>query len=401
MKGTTILKLSLIVLIFVFVIHQAFSAFYKPITTETAVYDTVTDGINISGIIIRNEIVVKSDTVGVKHYVINDGNRVAKNGVIANIYDSENASITLSQVDSLRKKISDLQDMLSYNNVEATDLDLINSKIKLGLDTIITSGAYGDYEEISTLSDDLLTIINRKQVALGVQSDFSAQLETLNTQLASLVNSLPTAKGQIIAEQSGYFVSKVDGYEQVLSCENIELITPEYLSKLKSNEVAGNAIGKIVSDYEWYIAAEVSINESMNFKEGDTLTINTSIKSMSAIPATVKKINISENSSNAVLIFACNDMNSELATMRSGPMAVVKDEYRGLKVSKTALRLVDSKRGVYVVSGMQVKFVPVDIVYSGESYIICEQEQTENNVLRLYDEVVVKGKNLYDGKIIS
>jgi hypothetical protein len=87
--------------------------------------------------------------------------------------------------------------------------------------------------------------------------------------------------------------------------------------------------------------------------------------------------------------------------MRSGPMTVVKAEFSGLRVPRKALRVVDSVRGVYVLSGMQIKFVPVNIIYSNDSFIICEKVNENSGVLKLYDRVVVKGKNLYDGKIVS
>ena len=87
--------------------------------------------------------------------------------------------------------------------------------------------------------------------------------------------------------------------------------------------------------------------------------------------------------------------------MRSGPMTVVSKEYSGLKIPRKALRVVDSQRGVYVVNGMQINFVPVNILYSTDSFIICEKQNDNDNVLKLYDSVVVKGKNLYDGKIIG
>ena len=160
-------------------------------------------------------------------------------------------------------------------------------------------------------------------------------------------------------------------------------------------------VGKLVSDYEWYIAAAVPINDSLNYKEGDELTIYTSVKSFSKLPVTVKKINISSDSTSAVVLFACNDMNSELASMRSGPMTVVKREYSGLKIPKSALRVVDSKRGVYVLTGMQVKFVEVNVIYSADNYMLCEKQTEDDKSLRLYDDVIVKGKNLYDGKIVS
>ena len=401
MKGTTVLKGFVILLIAVFAVHQAVSSLYKPVKTETAVFSDMSDGLNITGVIIRNETLVSAGDSGVLHFIIGDGNRVAKDGVIANIYDSESASIILERIDSVNGKIADIEEMLSYNNLEAADLDMINAKVHQNLNNLIICGGNGNYDAFSDKSDELLSAYNRRQAAMGETADFSAQLTALKAEKDQLAASLPAAKGTLRAEKSGYFVSKSDGYETVLTCENPESITLEYLNGIKAETVTENTVGKIVSDYEWYIAAEVSVNESLNFKEGDALTIYTSVKSYPKLPVTVKKINISESSGGAVVLFACNDMNSELASMRTGPMTVVKKEYSGLKVPTSARRVVDSKLGVYVLTGMQVKFVEVKVLFTDGDYMICEKQTSDGNVLRLYDEVIVKGKNLYDGKIIS
>lgn len=401
MRGTTVLKGFVILLAAVFAVHQFISSVYSPVKTETAVFYSASDGLNITGLIIRSETLVTSSEGGVMHFVLEDGSRVAKDGVIANIYDSESASITLSKIDSVNTKIEDIEEMLSYNDLEAADLDMINAKATQSLNNLIVSGASGNFGNMSELSDELLSALNRRQVAMGETTDFSAQLEQLKAEKNELSASLPSAKGKVKAAMSGYFVSKADGYETVLTCGNPESITPEFMSSVSATELPDGVIGKIVSDYEWYIAAEISINESLKYKEGDSLTIYTSVKSYPKLPVTVKKINISESSSSAVVVFSCNEMNSELATMRSGPMTVVTKEYDGLRVPSAALRVVDSKRGVYVLTGMQVKFVEVNVLYKDDSYMICEKQTSDESVLRLYDEVIVKGKNLYDGKIVG
>ena len=401
MRGTTVLKGFVILLAAVFAVHQFISSVYSPVKTETAVFYSASDGLNITGLIIRSETLVTSSEGGVMHFVLEDGSRVAKDGVIANIYDSESASITLSKIDSVNTKIEDIEEMLSYNDLEAADLDMINAKATQSLNNLIVSGASGNFGNMSELSDELLSALNRRQVAMGETTDFSAQLEQLKAEKNELSASLPAAKGTVKAAMSGYFVSKADGYETVLTCGNPESITPEFMSSVSAAELPDGVIGKIVSDYEWYIAAEISINESLKYKEGDSLTIYTSVKSYPKLPVTVKKINISESSSTAVVVFSCNEMNSELATMRSGPMTVVTKEYDGLRVPSAALRVVDSKRGVYVLTGMQVKFVEVNVLYKDDSYMICEKQTSDESVLRLYDEVIVKGKNLYDGKIVG
>lgn len=401
MKGSTVIKAVVIILASVFFLNQIISAVYKPIVTETAEFVTSNDGFKITGIIMRNEILVENKNNGVLHFMVEDGTRVAKNGVIANIYSNETASITLSEIENIKKKINDIENILSFNDIEAANIDLVNSRISQDINNMIFSSSSGDFSEIPYYSEELLSSLNRKQAVLGNVADFSSQLELLNSQLTTLSSSLPNAKGTIIAEESGYFVSKIDGFEKVLNCDDLSKITPEFLSDISSKDESENVIGKIVSDYEWYISAEVTINQSLNFKEGDSLKIYTSVKSSPVLPVTVKKINISENNSKAVIVFACNEMNSELAAMRSGPMTVVSKEYSGLRVSKKALRVVDSVRGVYVLNGIQVNFVPVKIVYSNDAFIICEKQNTDDNVLKLYDQVVVKGKKLYDGKIVG
>ena len=401
MKSEKVLKFFVVLLIAAFFVHQAAAAVYKPISTESATYYTAADGLNITGLIIRNETLVKSQSGGVMHFIASDGSRVAKDGVIANIYDNESASITLTNIDSVNTKIADIEEMLSYNDLEAADLDMINSRVQKSLDSMIVSVSGGNYNNYSECKENLLSSLNRRQIAMGETSDFSSQLAALKSELSTLTASLPAAKGTIKAEKSGYFVSKTDGYEQTLTTDILDTLTPEKLDSVKAEQTPADVIGKIVSDYEWYIAAKVNINESLKYKEGDSLIIYTSVKSYPQMPVTVKKINISESSSSAVLLFECSDMNSELASMRSGPMTVVKKEYSGLKVPKNALRVVDSNRGVYVLTGMQIKFVEVNVLFSNDSYIICEKQTEDENVLRLYDEVVTRGKNLYDGKIVG
>lgn len=401
MKGSKILKVFAVILISVFAIHQIASSVYKPIKTESASFLTIADGLDVTGLVIRNETLVRYSSGGVMHFITGDGSRAPKDGVIANIYDSESASITLSRIDSVNKKIADLEEMLSYNDLEAADLDVINNKVKQSLNKLVVSGAYGNFEKISDCTENLLSSLNRRQAALGETADFSQQLSALKTELSGLSSSLPAPKDTIKAEISGYFVSKADGYENILKCDSLDSITPEYLKGIKPEEVGSDVVGKLVSDYEWYIAAAVPINDSLNYKEGDELTIYTSVKSFPKLPVTVKKINISSDSSSAVVLFSCNDMNSELASVRSAPMTIVKKEYSGLKIPKSALRVVDSKRGVYVLTGMQVKFVEVNIIYSADNYMLCEKQTDDEKSLRLYDDVIVKGRNLYDGKIVS
>ncbi len=400
MKKNTLIKLAIVLLALTFFINQFVSLVYKPVTTESAVFYTANNGFKITGVIIRNEILVKNTNDGVLHFMIDDGERVAKNGVIANIYGSESASITLSQIETVQNRIDNIEDILSFNDLDAANLNLINKRVNDNLNNLVLSAANGNFGEMQNSGDELLFSVNRRQAAMGDTSEFATELKSLNDQLSTLNASLTGIKGKVTSAQSGYFLSKTDGYETVLTAKDLGKYTPEYLDGITAQKQDGNVVGKIVSDYEWYIAAKVSVNDSHNYKTGDSLKIYTSVKSSPVLPVTVKQINISDNSSDAVIIFSCNEMNSELAALRSGPMTVVSKEYSGLKVPKKALRIVDAQKGVYILKGMQAKFVPVTILYSTDSMMICEKSDNDGQ-LRLYDQVIVKGRNLYDGKIIG
>lgn len=401
MKSSAFLKFTVALIAIVFIVHQVIVALYKPVKTESAVYYTATDGFKITGIIIRNEKTVTSDKKGVLHFVAKDGGRVAKGGTIANIYETQSASITISRLDDIKAKIADIEDILSYNDIEAANLDIINSRVKAAEDDFVFSVSSGNFYDAPEYQKALLSSKNRKQAALGENTNLDSQLKDLKAEQNELSKNLPKSKGKITAVTSGYFVSKADGYENLLTTDDLTKITPEFLNDIEPKAVEDKVIGKIVSDYEWYIAAQVKVSDSLKYKEGEELKLLTSVKSSPELSVTVKKINVSNNSDDAVIIFACNEMNNELASMRTGSMTVVKAQYNGLRVPRRALRVVDSVRGVFVVSGMQINFVPVNIIYSTESYIICEKQTDNSGVLKLYDSVVVKGKNLYDGKIIG
>lgn len=395
------LKIILCIIAVIFFGHQIYSFAYKPITTVSAEYHTVTQGFNISGIIIREEKIIENDKTGALHFVLSNGERVAKNGTVANIYSNADASVIVNRIEQLKLRISDIEEMQGYNDVEAADISLANNKVNNSLNTMLRGIATGDFSSFEADSAELLTNISRRQMITGEQTDFSARLDELKTELDSLNASLPQPVGSITADRSGYFVSSVDGYENVLLCENIENVTPEYIDTLKADTVQNTAVGKIVSGYTWYIAAKVDISESVKYKTGDKLVLKTTIKSTPELNVVLEKINTSSNENSAVMIFSCQQMNSELAAMRKGAFTIINSTYSGLKIPTKALRVQDGKTGVFVRSGMTVKFVGVNVVYRTDEYIICEQEVSNDTVLRLYDDVIVKGKRLYDGKIIE
>ncbi|MBR2043956.1 MAG: hypothetical protein IJ946_06415 [Clostridia bacterium] len=403
MLKNRVVRIAAIVLLAVFLIHHIYSAVYSPITTETAQFVNETDGISFTGMIIRNEIAIDKSSGGVMHLRVFDGERISKNGVIADIYNKESDSLAVNEIDEIKKRISDIKTIQSYNDLAAVDVNLLSGKIDSTLGDMLFCAGNGDFKGARENEYKLLTMMNRKEMVIGNGVDYTEQLTSLNDELISLENSLSQPINSIKAVESGFFVSYVDGFENELNAEELDRLTPEYMDSVTVDQsfIEGK-IGKIVSDYTWYIAANMTANQSLSYKKGDVVKIKTQLKSNPYIKVTVEQINLSKDRERAVILFSCQEMNAELAAMRTGAMTVINGEYEGLKVNKSALRVNDNKTGVYIISGMELKFVTVKVLYQTEDFVICEKaDASENTELRLYDKVIVKGKNLYDGKIIN
>ena len=87
--------------------------------------------------------------------------------------------------------------------------------------------------------------------------------------------------------------------------------------------------------------------------------------------------------------------------MRKINIKIHTEEYAGYEIDRKALRTVDGEVGVYVQLGNVVRFKKVDIVYSDDSLVLSKKKEGESGYVCLYDEVIIEGTDLYDGKIID
>ena len=400
-SGLKIIKIVCLALVAFVICFQLYQSLYDPITTGAVIHYETYNGIDITAFAIRDEKIVTTDKEGVISYNVDDGGKIEKNGAIANVYRSESDAADAKRIEELETAIKDLEQIEAYNDTEAVDLELIDSKIKASFENFIKETDSGDIASVSG-DKELLKLMNRRQVITGVSSGFGAALSEQKSELASLKAKGAGSFSEVTSDSAGYFVSVVDGYESVFSGKDVEALTANNITEAKPRENMSDEriVGKIVSDYEWYLAAVVSLNESLKLKKGDEMTLFTYFDSVKELPVKVKSINKGSAGDKALVIFSCTIMNSDLARMRSQKMTIVLERYSGLQVNSKAVCFVDGKKGVYVLSGSVMNFVPIEIIYSTDSYHICKAGTTGKR-LKLYDEVIIKGKDLYDGKVIN
>ena len=398
-KYTRILATSAGILLIVYLLYQTVFTSLSSIKTETAIAYTAEETISAEGYIIRDETIITSDDAkgGVLNYEIADGNRVAKGGKVAGVYKSERDVEIKAQIAELDNQISNLSVVCNMDMSNVTDLSRIDNQIKTGLIDLLDSVDGGDYSSLSAAADEYLTLLNKRLVAIGAETNFSARLATLQSRKAELEAQLGTAI-DITSESAGYFVSSIDGYENVLGTDSVKTLTKEQLESIKPEEtMAENVIGKTVDSVDWYIATVLSFEDSLKFTEGQALRIRVPLQTATELPVTVEKINRDAASSETVIVFKCGYMNGELSLIRTQPLTIIVSSSEGLYVPNDARRIVDDQIGVFVKTGNAIKFKPIEVIYNGTGFVICKKD----GELRLYDEVIVKGNDLYDGKIVN
>ena len=399
-KVLTLLKWIAVFFLVVVLFSQIYSGLVNPVTTDTVYTYSSYTGYDTVGFIVRNETVVEDMISGVLSYEIADGGRVAKGGTIATEYSSTLDADNRIRLEKLDRRITTLEKIQTYNDLNATDITSVNRNIHDAITEVINATQNGNVGK-SDYYDVLLENMARKQLITGQAADFNTLLTKLKAERDSIKSSIGHTGGMVVSPQSGYVIYTVDGYENVLTVDSMDELNVETLKSVEPTDVPENAVCKIVSDYEWYIAVAVPFDESLNLKQGNKVVLKTALQSTPELSVTVKHINKQSVGEEAVVVFSCDTMNTELAQLRQLDVTVVYKEYEGLKVDNRAIRIVDGKKGVYVYLASQVKFVPVTVIWSGKNYSIVEREASEDTVLRIYDEIIVKGKNLYDGKIIG
>ncbi len=388
-------------LILAYLAYHVFVVPYTSVKTESAVSFSAKESISVSdSYIIRNEHLVANNLDGVCSYTVENGSKVSNGGEIASVYASRQAAQAQVKIADLDRQIAALETLQGMGSNIVVSVDQINKQLQTSLINTLNSSVDGDYSTLRSDSESYLTLLNRRLAVTNPNVDFSAQIAALKNRRDSLKQSAGAAVGRVDAPCSGYFISSVDGFEGTLSPDNIDSLTPEMFDSIKKDAtVTDDAfVGKVVSDMQWYIAAEVSFADSLLLAQGKELTIEIPASTVDELPVTVARVNKSAKGDTAVVIFQCSYMNTELSSLRSPAFQIILQRFDGLRVSDQAIRVEEGKRGVYVFIGSAVQFVPVDILYSGNGYKVCKKVDPMEEGLHLYDDIVVKGKGLYDGK---
>ena len=336
---------------------------------------------------------------------------------------ADQASLELQQqIQSLQTQIEQLQyaEEAALGAEVSLRLDaqilqtIRNYRGALAADRLDTAEDYGD---------ELRSLVMKRDYTYSDTADLSARLAELQSQVNTLQTQAGSSVRRITAPESGLYSAVVDGYETILTPENVEQLTPGQISALEPDESGlPNNVGKLVLGDTWYYVAVVEESEAQTLEESGTLKLRFA-KGVSQ-DLSVELIHVSEAENGRVaVVFRGDTYLSGLTLLRQQSAEVIRQTYTGIRVPKEAVRVRErtvtdedgtestvNETGVYCIVGMEARFKPVDVLYSGEDFALVRstldtaEEVTKSQEeirLRAGDEVIITAYELYDGKIMG
>lgn len=419
---------ALAVLLLIYVGYQVYYSKNRNFQTETASYFTASESVQTSGIAVRKEALLQSKVSGVVDYALETGDKINKGGVVAYVYSSEKQAAAHRQTETIDGEIARLQSLQSPGNTLAASPDFLNEKINLGVSGILGEAAGGDFSGTEDSKENLLYLINERQVIAGKVTDFKARIAELQASKKEFAAQAGSVQGTVASPAAGYFILDTETPVASEYYDKVLQLSTKQVSALKAQKKssAEGCLGKICADYNWYFVCTVSAENAAAFRQlgGNTfVSVNFPFISKTTVPAEVAAVNQDEKNGEAVVVLKCNYMDEELATIQNETAQIILQENSGIRVSRKAIHFAEVTqktkddsgqihtvkkeiRVVYVLHGNEIRFAQVFPKYSTDSYVVCDPKPSKEDLLtsetvKLNDEVVVEGTDLYDGKVVQ
>ncbi len=378
---------------------QLWQYFSNPLTT-TLVYKAETEvTISTDGWVVRQEESFHTDG-GTLVHALREGEKVGVGQLLASAYSSNGALEIVKRIEEKTLQLQQLEFALSsYMDPDAAlKLDGTITEDLLALRSELSRDDYAAAaEEVSQLKGNIL----KRSYSFASATDIQSEIRVVQEELSSLRSSL-SGVTNIRARQPGIYSAVCDGYEETLSPDYLEDLTPAKLTQISAGSREGN-VGKLIYGDAWYYAFSLSEEETQQMLSSDRVLLRFSKGLQQDVE--VEIVSVSEvQDGRCAIVVSCDKYMSQVTQLRRQTATLVLDSHSGLRIPANALRLsADGQSGVYCLVGFAADFKPVKVVYRGDGYTLVRAADgtTGGDILRSGDEVIVTASELYDGKVVQ
>lgn len=362
------------IIIFIYVFYSIFLLVNSSNEAITVDKGTVTIEETTTGYIIRDETVLTGNNYSNGLIaIISEGERTAKGDTIFRYIATDESKIE-AKIQELNLKIQEAFE--SSSNKFPADIKNLDKQIDSKIQDLKT---LTDVHTISEYKKTLEEITNKKAKIVGELSPSGSYIKELTDEKENYEKQLTENSEYITAPISGVVSYRVDGLEDVLSPKDFSTLTEESLDKLeiKTGKIVSTSQsqGKIINNFECYLATVLESDIAKQAEVGDKVTINFS--SGNDIETEINYV-ANQESGKVLIIFKLDIMPEELIQYRKISFNITWSHLSGLKVPNTSI--VKAEDGLdYVIRKKNDKQekVLVKVLKRNDKYSIINSYSTE------------------------
>lgn len=400
----------ILLLIIVYIASQCYSVMNVRLQTQTALLSTVYEEVEATALVVRDEHIVSSQSGSVNVPSVSNGEKVKNGGELAKVFGSTENAAAYADYLELEQELAYYAQMESQAVGQVTDVESLDADILQNVNYYIRANAAMDFQQSRDFSSQLNDKFTRRQMLIGQDIDFASIVTEITSQMDAInINSCKPV-GYISADASGIFSDYTDGLEQAYDYKSIEAadadgaLTPEVLEQYLETAKAAvptDDMGKLITSFDWYMCATVDRDDIVRLKNG--AKVDVAIKGTDKV-IKCKIVSGAETELSAdktVLVLKSSEVDSDIAAMRVADIQIRTQEYSGIKVSPNAVHIKDGEKGVYALVSSVVEWRKADVLYTGKDFVVLSYSTEESGGIKLYDEIIIKGKELHDGKVYT
>lgn len=386
-----------------------------PLTTTLAYNYQVEEGMDLSGYVVRREQVLADEASGLLRLQRSEGEKVGAGGTVALVYADQTSLDRQREIDELSGRIEQLQfaQEASLGSEVSLKLDAQIMRSLLDYRAELAAGRLDNAEEHET---ELKSLVLKRDYTYSDTEDLSGQIAELQSQLKELKAQAASSVRAVKAPVSGVYSAVVDGYETVLTPGLLADMTPSQLNAVQADETLTSQTGKLILGDSWYYAVTMSADQAKALRDsGGTMTLRFAKGVEQDQTVTLYAVGPEEQGRVVVTFRGAYNM-TQVTLLRRQSAQLIWRTVAGIRVPNEALRAANTKvdqegnrttvesLGVYCVVGMEARFKPVEVLYSGDGFVLVRStaaSDQESLRLRPGDEIIISAKDLYDGKVVG
>ena len=386
-----------------------------PLTTTLAYNYQVEEGMDLSGYVVRREQVLADEASGLLRLQRSEGEKVGAGGTVALVYADQTSLDRQREIDELSGRIEQLQfaQEASLGSEVSLKLDAQIMRSLLDYRAELAAGRLDNAEEHET---ELKSLVLKRDYTYSDTEDLSGQIAELQSQLKELKAQAASSVRADKAPVSGVYSAVMDGYETVLTPGLLADMTPSQLNAVQADETLTSQTGKLILGDSWYYAVTMSADQAKALRDsGGTMTLRFAKGVEQDQTVTLYAVGPEEQGRVVVTFRGAYNM-AQVTLLRRQSAQLIWRTVAGIRVPNEALRAANTKvdqegnrttvesLGVYCVVGMEARFKPVEVLYSGDGFVLVRStaaSDQESLRLRPGDEIIISAKDLYDGKVVG